>query len=212
TKDVLPKGYLYWPEYHEEKIYGISGKGISVYDIKTQQLNLIDSNIKSGKVEKAGFNHAEKAYVFLKKGPNSTGPAYFDTLCKYQVDSGTLFSAPILTSNMCMEYSENRDLAYTLSGAGGKRGVFEYDFKNQSFSMGAEYANGGVYASTATSDPQNNQYYFIKVGNGSSRDTVMIYDANSKTISKRDIPKSGISQIEFFMAEPLAISELREDF
>lgn len=212
TKDTLPKGFLYWPEYHDEKIYGISARGIYAYDLATHQLSLVDSSVKAGKVEKAGFNHASKEYVFLKKGPTSTGPANFDTLCKYQIGSGTLDSALILSSNICMEYSENANLAYMLSGVGGKRGVFEYDFNSQTFTMGAEYINGGVYANTATSDPQNNKYYFIKVGGSLNvRDTIMIYDAGSKTIAKRDVPQSAIANIEFFPAEPVGVPGTAKD-
>lgn len=200
TKDTISKGTFLYPEYHNEKMYGIGSGGLMVYDLVTHQASLVDAQVNSESVEHSSFNHSTNEYIFLKKGPNQSN--FQDTICRYDITAGTLQKDIIPTVNNNFNYSEGSDNAYTVTVQNAVKGIYKYDYSNHTFTLGGALGSSGIMASVSTVDPVNNTYYIIQAGNQNARDTITSYTDGQTAVVKRDILKNSISNIEFFATLP----------
>ncbi len=201
TKDTITRGTFLLPEYHDEKLYGLGPTGLFEYDLTTHQMTLIDTVINSLSAEQASFNHATNEYIFMKKGPNQSN--FHDTLCRYNITTGLLQRDTIPSVNNCFDYSAGSDKAYHISiHNGAVKGVYVYDFATNTYSLGAQIANAGIMSSVSAVDHINNTYYFIQIGNGNNRDTVMSYTDGAGAVEKMDITKNSLANIEYFATAP----------
>lgn len=201
TKDTITKGSFVLPEYHDEKLYGLGPAGLFEYDLATHQMTLIDTVINSESAEQASFNHATNEYIFMKKGPNQSN--FHDTLCRYNITTGLLQRDTIPSVNNCFDYSSGSDKAYHISIHNGAiKGVYVYDYATNTYGLGAQIANAGIMSSVSAVDHINNTYYFIQIGNGNNRDTIMSYTDGANAVEKMDITKNSLANIEFFATAP----------
>lgn len=200
TKDTISKGTFFFPEFHDEKMYGIGPAGLMEYDLATHQMTLIDTVIRSTDAEHSSFDHSTMEYIFMKKGPNQSN--FFDTLYRYNITTNVLQRDTIPTTNHCFNYSEGSGKAYTVSVQNGVKGIYKFDYTNHTFTLGGALGSSGIMSSVSTVDPVNDVYYIIQVGNGNTRDTVTSYTEGQTSVSKLDITKNSLSNIEFFATLP----------
>ncbi len=205
TKDTISKGTFVLPEYHDEKMYGLGPGGLFEYDLSTHQMTLIDTVINSVSAEQASFNHNTNEYLYLKKGPNQSNT--FDTVCRYNITTGVLFRDTIPAQNNCFDYSQGSNKAYHISIHGSAiKGVYVYDFTTNTYSLGAQIANAGIMSSVSSVDNFYRKYYFIHIGNGNNRDTIMTYTDGNPVIGKKDITKNSLANIEYFATAPQPVA------
>jgi hypothetical protein len=213
TKDTISRGWLFCPEFHNEKIYGISSHGIVAYNLSTHQLSVVDGSVTAGPVVKAGFKHASNEYIFLKDGPNQSNT--FDTLCRYNITTGMLASDTIPSQNDCFDYCEGSDKAYMVAaqvvGSTVVKGVYTCDLSTNDYTLGDAIYNAGVMAGVSTTDPVNNKYYFIQIGNFNTSDTIMCYTESTGVVTKTPITKNSIANIEFFPHAPTSVEAINNN-
>lgn len=200
TRDTISKGTFFFPEYHDEKMYGIGPAGLMKYDLTTHQMSIVDAIIKSNNVEHSSFDHSTNEYILMKKGPNQS--FVHDTLLRYNITTSVLQKDSLPSTNHCFNYSEGSGKAYTISVQNAVKGVYKYDYTNNTFTLGGALGSSGIMASVSTVDPVTSTYYIIQVGNGAARDTITSYTEGQNSVNKLDITKNSLSNIEFFATLP----------
>jgi len=209
TKDLIPFGGLLWPEYYNNKIYGLSENGFVVFDLQTKQLSTINPTVRGTHVQKAGMNQSTGIYVFLKGVGNS---AYADTVCSYNIGTGMYTTDTIPGNNYNFEYCAAANKAFMIGLQNGVKGVYYYDMATQTYGLAGSMANAsGILSGIATTDPVNNKFYFIIAGNGMAADTLSYYSLGNNLLVKTAIPKNSLSNIEFFPQLPTDVPDMANE-
>lgn len=201
-RDTVPAKMLLFPEFHNNKLYGINPFGHSVYDIATKKLTIttkVITDTTNGTsydkdVFKSDFDHKRQVYILCKRNiPNYAGgtlqPSGTCAFTRYNVVTNQYILDTLRhgTNILTFQYTPTNDLiifsaSIHLPPYTGtyNDGLFSYDFKTKTIVHIYDTYQFGVFSAIDTI--KNRIYFWSNDYPNQYNDSLYCYKINSKQL------------------------------